>query len=62
MGVGDVVCARHAGPGRRTFFFALTASGYAASSAFTTATDTLNLAAMSRGVHPSCTCHTARGD
>jgi hypothetical protein len=31
---------------RRTLSFALTASGYAASRAFTTATDTLNLAAM----------------
>jgi len=39
---------------------ALTASGYAASSACTTDTDELCVAARWRGVYPSCMWHTRR--
>ena len=39
---------------------ALAASGYAASSACTTATDELHRAALWSGVFPSCTGHTKR--
>jgi len=50
------------GRGRRTLSVALAASGFAARSACTTATDELYTAARWRGVYPSCTGHTRRAE